>query len=422
MIKQFFLKLVDGFIYGLGFLLFSGVIGGTVWLLLPDYKAQVLTQKAATLPVVNKVVPKKTVKEEAPSHIVKRFDAPRITVPDDYTFITVSDTRTLNQAISAARKTGGRYAIELADGHYNIGSTINIDVNHIMLMSKSGNPYDVTLNRGGRGNLLRVSADHFYVDGITLTGSGNHLIQVAGESEASYTKINNCIFYDAKEQFIKVSYDRNKPDSKSYSGNIANSIFEFRRGIAFQYYTGGIDVLGGVDWLVENNIFKDIASPSKNISQHAVHFWANSEGTRVVNNLFIDVDRAIGFGMPLSKNKKIMEYSHNNGMIVGNVIFHSDNGDPFGDTGIVLESNINTLVKNNTVYFEHHYPNAIEYRFSNTESVTISGNQTNRAITSRDGASAELSDNVTTLSQAEFFKLFSEISDRLGVVTLSKSS
>ena len=124
--------------------------------------------------------------------------------------------------------------------------------------------------------------------------------------------------------------------------------------------------------------------------------------------------------MPLNKNKNILEYSHKNGLIAGNVIFHSDNGDPFGDTGIVLESNINTLVKNNTVYFEHHYPNAIEYRFSISENVTISGNRTNRAVTSRDGASAELSDNVTTLSQAEFLKVFSEISDRLGVLSLSK--
>ena len=420
MIKQLFLKLVDGFIYGLGFVLFSGIIAGMVWLLLPEYKAQVLTQKAATLPVVNKVIPKQTVKQDAPSYILKRFDAPRIPVPESYSTITVSDTRTLNEALSTAHKTGGSYVIVLADGHYNIGSTINVDVDNIMLLSKSGNPYDVTLDRGGSGNLFRVSADHFYIDGVTLTGSGNHLIQVAGESKASYTKVNNCIFYDAKEQFIKVSYDRDKPNSKSYSGNISNSIFEFRRGIAFQYYTGGIDVLGGVDWLVENNIFKDIASPSKNISQHAVHFWANSEGTRIVNNLFIDVDRAIGFGMPLNKNKNILEYSHKNGLIAGNVIFHSDNGDPFGDTGIVLESNINTLVKNNTVYFEHHYPNAIEYRFSISENVTISGNRTNRAVTSRDGASAELSDNVTTLSQAEFLKVFSEISDRLGVLSLSK--
>ena len=55
-----------------------------------------------------------------------------------------------------------------------------------------------------------------------------------------------------------------------------------------------------------------------------------------------------------------------------------------------------------------------------SENVTISGNRTNRAVTSRDGASAELSDNVTTLSQAEFLKVFSEISDRLGVLSLSK--
>jgi hypothetical protein len=35
-------------------------------------------------------------------------------------------------------------------------------------------------------NLIRVSAKHFTLDGITLQQAGNHLIQIAGEQNADF--------------------------------------------------------------------------------------------------------------------------------------------------------------------------------------------------------------------------------------------
>lgn len=66
------------------------------------------------------------------------------------------------------------------------------------------------------------------------------------------------------------------------------------------------------------------------------------------------------------------------------------------DVGIGLESAPGAQVYNNTIYHEHSYPNAIEYRFAATTGVTISNNLSNRAITSRQDASATLAANVTT--------------------------
>ena len=287
-----------------------------------------------------------------------------------------------------------------------------------MIMSATGDPYDVRLTTKG-GNLIRVSSNNFYIDGITLSGAQNHLIQVAGESNSSNFKINNSILEDAYEQFLKVSYNRARPDNYSLSGSVTNCVFQFTRGVAPNYYTGGIDALGSKNWIVSNNVFRDIASPSEHIAQHAVHFWVNSSGNQITNNLFIDVDRAIGLGMPLEKNESIIEYSHRDGLIEGNVIYHSDNGSPFADTGIILEAAENTTVKGNYVFFEHLYPNAIEYRFEESRDNYIVENFVNAEIRSRNGGKATLRDN-KALVQSEFLARYNQLLDRLAIVDVYK--
>ena len=82
-----------------------------------------------------------------------------------------------------------------------------------MILSKFGNPYEVILS-GGQDNLLRVSASHFYIDGVTLSRAANHLIQIAGESEASYTKINNKV--NSSKNLFRFAQNR-PPACRAYS-------------------------------------------------------------------------------------------------------------------------------------------------------------------------------------------------------------
>ncbi|MCP4694648.1 MAG: fibronectin type III domain-containing protein, partial [Desulfobacterales bacterium] len=57
---------------------------------------------------------------------------------------------------------------------------------------------------------------------------------------------------------------------------------------------------------------------------------------------------------------------------------------------------------NNTIYQEHAYPNAIEYRWPETTGVLIANNLTNAAISARDNARAELSANETGAAASWF--------------------
>lgn len=425
MLKNFFHKLVDGFIYGLGFCLFSSIFIVIIGFGTGEFSLYQLKSKLQDQGIME--APKAQVEDKVASQVYKVFDQPRTPIPQNYKKVRVSNAKELRAAIGKAKEKGN-VAIILRSGEYNITKTMYIRTDNIMITSESGDPYDVVIrgpgmSRQGRdiGMIFRVSASHFYLDGVTLADVRNHLVQIAGESDASYPIINNCIFQDAYEQLIKVSYSKNTPDKQSIGGRITNSVFQFTKGIAKNYYTGGIDAIGAVDWVVDSNIFRDIASPVDRIAQHGVHFWVNSSGTVVTNNLFVDVDRAIGFGMPLPHNSKILKYSHQGGRIENNVIYHSDNGDPFGDVGIILEAAFDAKVINNMVYMEHSYPRAIEYRFDDTRNVLIEGNKTNKPVSSRNGGVAELINNNEEIEKYEFLQELTKIQNKLGVVDLYDS-
>jgi hypothetical protein len=350
------------------------------------------------------------------STIAKTFSSPVTKPPSHFTVVRVSSSQELKNAIDAAHKRGGQTAIYLANGEYQMDKTIRITVPDIMLLSQSHNPYETTIRGAGMKrtskvqNILEVRSHGFVLDGIRLTDAPNHLIQIAAENNASRPIIRNCILQDSYEQLLKVSYDQFKRAKNiSYDGVVEQRIFQYTKGRAPYYYTGGIDALGAKNWRVENNIFKDIASPAKRIAQHAVHFWVNSSGNVVRNNIFIDNDRAIGFGMKQKRREgKTLDYSSKGGEISGNIIYHADNDDPFADTGIVLEASPNTLITENYILMQHSYPRAIEYRFEETTNVLITHNHTNKMIRARDGGSAFLKGNRQNMDELDFFAVLEQ--------------
>jgi len=310
--------------------------------------------------------------------------------------ITVSTVSQLETAIDNANS-GGDKEIILQDGTYVLNYSLSIWADGITIRSQSGNRNSVTV----RGQGMYGSVEFiFYGPGSNLTVRdttigwvANHAIQIWGHENASNILISNCRIVDTYEQMVKITYESGNSNS-SENGIMENCLLEYSAGIGPNYYIGGIDGHQCKNWIVRDNTFKNISSPSGDIAEHAVHFWSGSSDTLVENNLIIDCDRGIGFGLGSS--------THVRGIIRNNMIYHSSTDPGFADVGIGLESASNAKVYNNTIYMANSYSNAIEYRFSGTSGGIIKNILTNKAITSRDGGSADTGNNITN-AQAFWF-------------------
>ena len=350
---------------------------------------------------------------------LKRFQ--QTPIPVGYSVHYVSYSAELLNAVNAVKKQSGNGAIVLYDGIYELNKTLYITVPNVMLLSKSADPRAVILKGSGMhksgsvGNLIRVSASGFVLDGITLRETNNHLIQIAAEQNADMPVIRNCIMQDGYEQLLKVSYNIDTPEIFSDAGLVEYCLFEYTQGIGPNHYIGGIDAHGIRNWTIRNNIFKDIASPRESIAEYAIHIWTNASNNLVKGNVIIDSDRGIGFGM--SQRHPNVRYGNLGGVIKENIIYHSDNNDKFADTGIALENSPNTLIEGNLAFLEHDYPRAIEYRYPATNNVIIKNNQTNESIASRNGGQAKLMDNSEDLDKVDFLV---KLNTRLGELGMLK--
>ena len=358
--------------------------------------------------------------EGIPANLHIRLSRSQLTpIPTSYSVHRVRDSSELLDAIKTATTQLGNAAIVLQDGIYTLNIPLNITVPNMMLLSESGNPRDVILKGAGFqkskhiGNIIHVSASGFVLDGITLKEANNHLIQIAAEKNADLPVIRNCILQDSYEQLLKVSYNKNTPELFSDRGLVEYCVFEYTQGIGPNYYIGGIDAHGIRHWTIRNNIFKDIASPSKNIAEYAIHIWSNASNNIIEGNVILNSDRGIGFGM--HQDHPNIRYSNFGGEINDNIIYHSNNGDIFADTGIALEDSSNTRIEGNLVFLEHDYPRAIEYRYPGTNNVVIVNNRTNRPIASREGGQAQLKNNIVSIKKAE---ALAKVKKRLGELRL----
>jgi hypothetical protein len=301
--------------------------------------------------------------------------------------VVVGNVADLAEAVSRA-SSGGDKKIILKDGTYTLDDMLFIQADGVTVRSRSGNRKAVIIEgQGMEGpvpHVFNVAGSHFSVRNVTLRRVSQHAVQL--QPDVDFALIRNVHILDTGEQMVKVAYAEGEPGS-SDNGVLENCLLEYSAGVGPQYYIGGIDAHFAKKWIVRGNTFRNIRSPGGSLAEHAVHFWSGSADTLVERNLIINCDRGIGFGLG--------DRGHLGGIIRNNMIYH-DAGEGFADVGIGLESAAGAKVYNNTVYHEHSYPNAIEYRFPETTGLLIANNLTNKAIAARDGASATLSRNVTS--------------------------
>jgi hypothetical protein len=306
--------------------------------------------------------------------------------------INVGTVSELKNAVASANSSGGNTTIILRDATYTLNDTLYINAPHVTIRSQSGIRKNVIIRGDAMsssarvGNILRVAGSNFEISNVTLQRCGWHIIQITGVDNPT---IRNCVLGNSYEQILKVS-----DEDISDNGLVENCLFEYTAGIGPQYYIGGVDAHRARNWIVRNNVFRNIISPNTTVAEFAVHFWGNSTNNLVEKNLIINCDRGVGFGLDGRGNT--------GGTIRNNMIYHANNKGSYADASIVLTDSPDTKVYNNTIYAEHDFPWAIEYRFSSTRNVLIVNNITNKPITSRDGGSGTVTNNVTNAAENWF--------------------
>jgi PKD repeat protein len=214
--------------------------------------------------------------------------------------------------------------------------------------------------------------------------------------------IHNVVMLDAGEQLLK-----SNPDGAG--GGVNNGVVEYctigYTTAAPNNYTNGVDLHTSQNWVIRNNLFKNILTTnplttytSGALAGPAILVWNGSKNTTVVGNAFINCQREIAFGLT---DPSGITNDNSGGIIANNMIYRS--GGQHGDVAIAVWNSPGSEVANNTVILSGDYANAVEYRFATTTGVKILYNLTDAPVTARDGATGTVTGNVTSGAQASWF-------------------
>ncbi len=318
--------------------------------------------------------------------------------------ITVSSVTELENAVSSLQPDT---KILIEDGVYPLTRTLYINgVQHVALVGASGNREGVVIKGPGMANknfgnasigVLVENVQDILIENLSVQDFYYHDIMI---KQTQSPILRNLHLKDAGQQLIKVSAGQ---DASSYSDNgiIEKCLIEFTDR-AKSWYTNGIDALAVKDWIVRDNVIRNILAPKGQLAGPAILFWQNSIDTVIERNRIINCDRGIAFGDSSGPGQYARDgettYDHQGGIIRNNFIYR----DQPGDVGISVNKAKDFKILNNTVILNNTFPWTIEYRFSSSNGI-VANNLTDGPIQARDGAHATLVTNVTN-AQASWFQ------------------
>lgn len=335
---------------------------------------------------------------------------------------TIIKVATVEQLQHAVRNAIPGTTILVADGTYNLnGVSLVFNTPNVTLRSASGDHAAVVLDGAYQSRAIAlINASRVTLADLTMRRADKHVIHVmsTARGDTVNTRIYNVHIIDPGEQAIKIN--TTAPGHYPDYGEIACSRIELtdagRPRIRNNCYTGGIDAHKARGWLVRDNVIKGFWCP-EGLAEHAVHFWDGSRDTVVERNRLNNNARGIGFGMTDKGSTRMYPdnpcpaaqgyVDHHGGTIRNNFIF-TGRKDLFAaqdgaDCGICLWQSCQTQVLHNTIYSTDPLRtfSSIEWRFGNTRADIIN-NLVNVAMQKRDGASANVSGNVTN-AKADWF-------------------
>lgn len=284
--------------------------------------------------------------------------------------------------------------IVVAAGTYKLTRALTIigNFSNIDIRGEGASSDDVVLAGPGMTQAADAAAAYGVwtgggVQGVTISNLTIRDVSRAGVVFASGTKrprLYNVHLIDAGGGFVRTTAD--DPQAAVDEGVIESSVIEYT-GTAPDTNAVGIDIRGGANWVVRNNVFRNILAPSRQTAGPAILARDHARNTLAERNWIVNSSRGIAFGLAENGGS-----DHVGGIIRNNVIFRS--ADQPGDAGILVNDSPGTLVVNNTVFLTSTYGTPIEYRYQGAHDVVLANNLLDGTIWARDGATGNETHNI----------------------------
>jgi hypothetical protein len=300
--------------------------------------------------------------------------------------------------------------ILLSNGLYQLTSHLIINGrNNVTIRGEAGSTNVVLAgkgmdNRNHGGVLHGVWANGTNTTIAHLTIRETYDNPIIFNSPAQAPRVYAVRLIDAGSQFIKSNPTDVNAGRGVNDGRVEHCWFEYTgrppndHGAGVGYFNG-ISAHAAHNWVVRANVFKNLHNPDGTAYpwNPAVLFWRNSSNTVTEGNVFINVDRAVAYGL----DNSVPYRDHSGGIVRNNFIylepgFFSASRKSSADGMIIVWNSPDTLVDHNTILVNGNAPAGIEFRFATTVNATARNNLADVGNRIRDSAVMQQSGNVNT--------------------------
>ena len=300
--------------------------------------------------------------------------------------------------------------ILLANGTYHLTAHLTINGRNNVTIRGAGGSTNVVLVGKGMDNQNHGGVLHGLWSNGTNTTIAHLTIRetydnpIIFNSPAQAPRVYSVRLIDAGSQFIKSNPTDVNAGLGVNDGRVEYCWFEYTtrppndHGSGIGYFNG-ISAHAADNWTVRGNVFKNLHNPDGTAYpwNPSVLFWRNSSNTVVEGNVFVNVDRAVAFGL----DNSVPYRDHSGGLVRNNFVylepgFFSAARKSSADGAIIIWNSPGTQVDHNTILVNGNTPAGIEFRFGTTANVTARNNLADVGNRTRDGAAILQSGNVNT--------------------------
>ena len=306
--------------------------------------------------------------------------------------------------------------ILLANGTYNLTSSLFINGKNNVTIRGTNGSTNVVLVGNGMDNTNFGNVEFGVWSNSTNTTIAHLTIRDTYDNEIIFNPgaqsplVYSVRLINAGSQFIK-----SNPADVNVGTGVNNGIVEY---CWFEYtgsppndhgtgvgYFNGISAHAAKNWTVRGNLFKNLHNldTAAYLWNPAVLFWRHSVGTVTEQNTFINVDRAVAYGL----DNTTPYFDHAGGLIRNNFVYlapglMSAGRKASSDGAIIAWNSPGTQIDHNSVLLNSNEFYALEFRFSTTTNGAARNNLGDAPIHLRDSAVATVAGNWVTATPGMF--------------------